>query len=66
VDISEQVISMPEKVGLTRRFGIAGKDTVAAALVAYGINHLEGPNWYVGAACLALGFGLLLIQQFIE
>jgi hypothetical protein len=57
---------MPKEVRLGKSVGIAGKDTVAAALVAYGINHLEGPTWYIGAACVGLGFVLLLIEQFIE
>jgi hypothetical protein len=56
----------PQPISLRKKLGIAGKDTVAAALIAKGITMLDGPQKYLGAVLIVLGAALYLVQQFIE
>ena len=55
---------MPKTLNLKRGLGIAGKDTVAMALIAKGVPMIDGPQWYIGVICILLGFGLFAVQQF--
>jgi hypothetical protein len=57
---------MPKEIGLGRSAGIAGKETVATALIAWGLSKIQGPDWYLGAGAIALGFVLHIIQPYIE
>jgi hypothetical protein len=57
---------MPERISLGKSAGIAGKETVATALIVWGISKIQGPDWYLGAGAIALGFVLHFIQPYIE
>jgi len=56
---------MPQEVSLQKKLGIAGKDTVAMALIAKGVEFMGQGKYEFAALFLGLGFALFFVQQFI-
>ena len=54
-----------KKVKLGVSLAIAGKDTVAAALIALGMDFINKGDYITGGALITAGWILLLIQQII-
>jgi len=56
---------MPKEMTLAKKVGIAGKDTVAMALIAKGVEFIGQGKYEFAAIFLLLGAGLLFVQQYI-
>jgi hypothetical protein len=56
---------MQAKMSLKRASSIAGKDAVAIALIGKGFQLVELKQYVVGGACLVLGIGLLVIENYL-
>lgn len=56
---------MPEKVSLKRSLGVAGKDTIAIALISRGAAIVDQPPYYPGAILIAVGVGLLVAEKYL-
>ena len=54
-----------KKVKLGTSLALAGKDTVAMALIALGMDFINKGEYVVGGALITAGWILLLIQQVI-
>lgn len=54
-----------KKVKLATSISIAGKDTIAMALIALGMDFINKGDYMVGGALITAGWILLLIQQII-
>lgn len=56
---------MSKKISLKRALGIGTKDTIAIGLITYGVTYISGGDYIVGGAFVAVGWVLLVAQEFI-
>ena len=50
---------------MTTAARIAGKDTLAIALIAKGVDLVDKPPYYPGAILIAVGLGLLFAEKYL-
>lgn len=56
---------MSVKMSLKKKLGIGTKDTIALGLIAYGVTYIQGGDYITGGAFVAIGWILLVAQQFV-
>jgi len=62
--MSEEKLEI-KKVKLATNLAITGKDTIAMALIALGVDFINKGDYIVGGALITIGWILLVIQNVL-
>lgn len=57
--------NMKAKMSLPKAVGIAGKDTLAIAMISKGASMLDQKNYIMPSVLIAVGVALLIVEKYL-